>query len=160
VKRPAAHLLIVGSTGPELDATRHDVVNLGLGDSVTLFQDLPHSNIPGLLALADVFVLSSRWVRGKMGEGFPVAILEAAMTEKPVVSTRTCGAAELIEDSVNGRLVALEDPVELAGAILELLEDRGRAAVMAANLRRKVLDQFTWKRARQSYGRLAAATRS
>ena len=153
-KRPAAHLVIVGSTGPEIDKTKAFVFDSGLAEHVTLHHDLPHSAIPGMLAIAHLFVLSSRWVPGKLGEGFPVAILEAAVAGKPVVTTRTCGAAEIIEDGVTGRLVALEDAGALAKAMCEVLEDKAHAEVMAANLRRKVLDGFTWGRAYRSYASL------
>jgi glycosyltransferase involved in cell wall biosynthesis len=153
-KRPGAHLLIVGSTGPEMEKTKAAVVSLGLEDKVTLYRDVPHSEIPGLLALARLFVLSSRWVPGKMGEGFPVAILESAIAGRPVVTTRTCGAAEIIEDGVTGRLVPLEDAAALAEAICDLLEHKTKAATMAANLREKVLDKFTWGRAYRSYADL------
>ncbi len=157
-KRPAAHLVIVGSTGPEFEKTMAGVVSSGLTEHVTLYRDLPHKAIPGMLAIAHLFVLSSRWVPGKMGEGFPVAILEAAMAGKPVVTTRTCGAAEIIEDGVTGRLVALEDAKALAEAMCELLEDKEHARAMAENLRRKVLDEFTWKRAYRSYAALCRTT--
>jgi glycosyltransferase involved in cell wall biosynthesis len=156
-KRPSAHLVIVGATGPELEKTRATVVDSGLTQSVTLYQDLPHSVIPGMLSSAQVFVLASRWVPGKLGEGFPVALLEAGMAGRPVVTTRTCGAEEIIEDGVTGRVVDLEDACALAQAICELLEDKERAAVLAANLRRRVLEQFTWSRAYQSYATLCRA---
>jgi phosphatidylinositol alpha-1,6-mannosyltransferase len=157
-KRPAAHLVIVGSTGPEFDRTNAAVFDSGLSEHVTLYHDLPHSAIPGMLASAHLFVLSSRWVPGKMGEGFPVAILEAAVAGRPVVTTRTCGAAEIIDDGVTGRLVALDDAGALAEAMCELLEDKARAGAMAANLRRKVLDEFTWGRAYRSYASLFRTT--
>ena len=153
-KRPAAHLVIVGATGPEIDKTKAAVFDSGLAEHVTLYNDLPHTAIPGMLAIAHLFVLSSRWVPGKIGEGFPVAILEAAAAGKPVITTRTCGAAEIIEDGVTGRLVALEDVGALAEAMCELLEDKDRARTMAKNLRRKVLDEFTWRRAYWSYAGL------
>jgi glycosyltransferase involved in cell wall biosynthesis len=153
-KRPAAHLVIVGSTGPEIDKTKAAVFDSGLAEHVTLYHDLPHSAIPGMLAIARLFVLSSRWVPGKLGEGFPVAILEAAAAGKPVVTTRTCGAAEIIEDGVTGRLVALEDAGALAKAMCEVLEDKAQAETMAANLQRKVLEEFTWGRAYRSYAGL------
>jgi len=153
-KRPAAHLVIVGATGPEIGKTRATVLDSGLTEHVTLYENLPHTAIPGLFACAELFVLSSRWVPGKLGEGFPVAILEAAAAGKPVVTTRTCGAAEIIEDGVTGRLVALEDAPALAQAICELLEHKEQAQTMARNLQYKVQNDFTWKRAYESYARL------
>jgi len=153
-KHPAAHLLIVGTTGPELEKTKASVAASPLKEHISLFVDLPHAAIPGMLAAAQLFVLSSRWIPGKMGEGFPVAILEAAMAGKPVITTRTCGAAEIIENGVTGRLVPLEDHEALASAISESLEDKARTQAMAAALRRKVRDEFTWRRAYQTYAGL------
>jgi len=153
-KRPVAHLVIVGATGPEIDKTKAAVSDSGLAQHVTLYHDLPHTAIPGLFACAQLFVLSSRWVPGKLGEGFPVAILEAAMAGTPVVTTRTCGAAEIIEDGVTGRLVTLEDAGALAKAMCESLGDKEQARAMAGNLRRKVLDEFTWGRAYRLYAGL------
>ena len=157
-KRPAACLVIAGATGPEIDKTKAAVFDSGLAEHVTLYHDLPHTAIPGLLACADLFVLSSRWVPGELGEGFPVVILEAAVAGKPVITTLGCGAAEIIEDGVTGRLVALEDAGALAEAMCELLQDKGKARFMAENLRRKVLDEFTWKRAYRSYAGFCRAT--
>ena len=153
-KRPTAHLVIVGGTGPEIDKTKAAVFDARLEEHVTLYIDLPHTAIPGMLTIAHLFVLSSRWVPGKMGEGFPVAILEAAMAGTPVVTTRTCGAAEIIEDGVTGRLVNLEDAGALAKAMCESLGDKEQARAMAGNLRRKVLDEFTWGRAYRLYAGL------
>lgn len=81
------HLVIIGASGPELEKTKALVKDAGLAAHVTLYHDLPHTAIPGLLESADLFVLSSRWVPGEIGEGFPVAILEAAVAGKPVVTT-------------------------------------------------------------------------
>jgi len=36
-----------------------------LKEHISLLVDLPHAAIPGMLAAAQLFVLSSRWIRGK-----------------------------------------------------------------------------------------------
>jgi len=156
-QHPASHLLIVGTTGPNLEKIRASVAASPLKEHISLFVDLPHAAIPGMLAAAELFVLSSRWIPGKMGEGFPVAILEAGVAGKPVITTRTCGAAEIIEDGVNGRLVPLEDADALARAICESLEDKTRTQAMAAALRHKVRTEFTWRRAYLAYADLFRA---
>lgn len=156
-QRPAAHLLIVGTTGPDLEKIRASVSASTLKEHISLLVDLPHAAIPGMLAAAQLFVLSSRWIPGKMGEGFPLAILEAAVAGKPVITTRTCGASEIIEDRVTGRLVPLEDAEALAKAICESLGDRAGTQAMAAALRQKVRTEFTWRRAYQAYASLFRA---
>lgn len=156
-RHPQAHLLIVGTTGPDLEKVRASVDASPLRQHISLFVDLPHAAIPGMLAAAQLFVLSSRWIPGKMGEGFPVAILEAGVAGKPVVTTRTCGAAEIIEDGVTGRLVPPEDAEALAVAICESLDDKPRTLGMAAALRQKVRTEFTWRRAYLAYAHLFSA---
>lgn len=150
-EQPDLHLVIVGTKGPEFENTNALVQSMGLSSYVTMYHDLPHTAIPSLLNAARIFVLSSRWVPGKVGEGFPIAILEAAAACKPVVTTRTCGAAEIIDDCVTGRLVPLENVDELAEAICDLLKNRESAQRMAENLQQKVHREFTWKRAYAAY---------
>jgi L-malate glycosyltransferase len=134
VTHPLAHLILVGATGPELSNTRRAIHEANLDSHVTVECDLPHPAIPGLLSSSRLLVLCSRWVPGKLGEGFPMVILEAGAMGTPVVATRTCGADEIIEDGVTGRLVPLEDCDALSRAMGEVLEDRAAAESMAENL--------------------------
>ena len=53
------------------------IANLGLANHVALLTDIPYSEVPALIRRADVFVLCSRWEKGKFGEGFPLALAEA-----------------------------------------------------------------------------------
>jgi glycosyltransferase involved in cell wall biosynthesis len=65
--------------------------------------------------------------------------MEAMEAGLPIVATRVGGTPDLIEDGVHGLLVAPRDPEALAGAVIELLNDRARATEMgnAARLRRR-----------------------
>src|SRR4051794_13786442 len=74
-------------------------------------------DVPGVLASADVFVLSSR------SEGFPVSILEAMAAGLPVVATDVGGVAESVVDGETGLLVPPGDPAGLAAALDRLLTD-------------------------------------
>jgi len=82
------------------------------------------SDVAGLLAAADVFVLPSNW------EGLPVALLEAMAAGLPAVATRVAGTVEVIADGA-GLLVPPQDPSALAAALRSLLTDRDEAARMA-----------------------------
>jgi phosphatidylinositol alpha-1,6-mannosyltransferase len=90
-----------------------------------------------------------------MGEGLPIAILEAGALGLSVVTTRCCGAEEVIEEGESGLLVKLGDEAALADGIVNLLADRKRALEMGAALRRRVMSDFQWHRAWGSYRELA-----
>jgi glycosyltransferase involved in cell wall biosynthesis len=87
-----------------------------LGDRVALLGE--RSDVPQLLAAADVFVLSSA------SEGAPLSILEAMAAGLPVVASDVGGVAELVEDGVTGLLVPPADPARLAQALARVLDDR------------------------------------
>ncbi len=102
---------------------------------------VPHTDVPALLAECDVFVLPS------FLEGFSLALLEALASGLPVLSTPNSGAADLITDSVLGRVVT-PGSVEALEAALEfyLAAPPDRAAVRAAAA--PLAQRFSW----QTYG--------
>jgi glycosyltransferase involved in cell wall biosynthesis len=80
------------------------------------------------LALLEVFVLSSYL------EGLGTSVLDAQAAGIPVVATAVGGVPEMIEDGINGWLVAGRDPVALATAVEDALcrpEEARRRAVAA-----------------------------
>jgi glycosyltransferase involved in cell wall biosynthesis len=80
----------------------------------------PHLSVnamPGLYAAHDVFVFPS------LVEGMPLTLLEAMATAMPLVTTSTCGMADLVENEFNGLLVPAADSSALASAVERLCED-------------------------------------
>jgi len=80
-------------------------------------------DIAELLAAADVVVLPSRW------EARSLVAQEAMRAGRPLVTTRVGGLPELVGDAA--RLVPVDDPEELAEAVLDLLNDPAAAARLA-----------------------------
>lgn len=72
--------------------------------------------MPQLYAEHEILVLPS------LIEGMPLTLLEAMATAIPVVTTNTCGMADVVEDAFNGLLVPAADGTELAAAIQRLCE--------------------------------------
>ncbi|MFC5068624.1 glycosyltransferase family 4 protein [Flaviflagellibacter deserti] len=134
--RPGVRFLLVGprdSEGPlavtQNEIDRHKPYVLALG---------PRSDVPSLLAIADVFALPTEY-----REGIPRALLEAAAASRPIVTTRMPGCRDVIRDGWNGYLVAPHSPRQLAGRILDLLRDRETAGVMGTRAATLVRSEFS-----------------
>lgn len=141
-ENPRAVAGICGA-GPLHDELQAQIERLNLQHKVRLLGQW--DEIPELLAASDVFVLPSRW------EGLPMALLEGMMAGLPVIATRVEGVDEVVRSGEHGLLVALESPVELAQAIIQLLrspEDRQR---MGRAARERVLSTYTTDRMCEAY---------
>jgi glycosyltransferase involved in cell wall biosynthesis len=147
-------LVLAGSPGPTSETIQNMIRELDLSDSVLCLGVVPHHKIYDLLKHATLFALATRWKHGIMGEGFAIALLEAAAAKLPVVATASCGVGEIISNGETGRIVPLEDDAALAAAISEMLDYPERARVMSENLHALVREQFTWKRAAEKYAAL------
>lgn len=95
-------------------------------------------DMAGLLARVDIVCLPTRY-----REGIPRILIEAGAVGRPVISTRVAGCGDLIEDGVNGLLVAPDDPAALAEAIASLARDPARRLAMGAAARRRVEAGFS-----------------
>jgi len=135
--RPDVRYLIVGG-GSELEALQALAAELGIADCV-IFAG-PRKDVPELLALMNLFVLSSP------SEGLPNAVLEAMACARPVVATAGGGTAEAVSDGVTGFLVPVDDHAALAEKALLVLNDPALAASLGAAGRQRVLDEFSRER--------------
>ena len=112
--RPDVRFLVVGE-GPERRVLEATVREKGLQGKV-IFTGV-RRDIPELLALMNVFVLSSH------SEAHPLTILEAMAAGKPVVATSVGGNAESVKHGETGFIVPPNDPEALHGKVSELLGD-------------------------------------
>ena len=94
-------------------------------------------DVVDILAVSDLFVLSSRW------EGFPNALLEAMATGLATVSTAVDGSKELIINGVNGLLVPSVNSEQLGKAIIRLLADEELRHKLGVAARKQVEDNFS-----------------
>jgi len=92
------------------------------------------------LRRAAVLVHPARW------EGFGLALLEAMLSERPVVASAVSSVPEIVVDGETGRLVPPDDPEALAEAIADLLEHPARASSMGAAGRARALAEFSVER--------------
>jgi glycosyltransferase involved in cell wall biosynthesis len=127
-----ARFLVVGDgrERPQIEAAARD-----LGDTVRL---LGHrEDVPALLAAFDLFVQPSRQ------EVMVQTTLEAMAAARAVISTRTIGADEAIEEGVSGSLVPVGDPQALADAMETLAQDPARRDALGRAARARIGERFT-----------------
>jgi glycosyltransferase involved in cell wall biosynthesis/SAM-dependent methyltransferase len=106
---------------------------------VYLVKGVPEAEKRAFYRAADVFVSVSPF------ESFGIVYLEAWREKLPVIGCRRGAAAGLIEEFRDGLLVHDGNPVELAGAIAELLDDDETRRRMGEAGRRKVAEKYLWE---------------
>lgn len=136
---PQTKFLVIGeildqNCFQELRAIAH---SLDLDRSLTFLG--PVDDVIPYLKVSTAFCLFSH------SEGFSNALIEAMACGLPSVATRVGGNVEAIADGECGFLVAPNDANTAATRIVELIANRGRAAVMGTVARRRVEDQFTFQ---------------
>ncbi|MDO8680054.1 MAG: glycosyltransferase family 4 protein [Acidobacteriota bacterium] len=101
-----------------------------------LFTGATH-NVEDYFRAADLFVLPSK------REGLPVALLEAMACGLPCIASRLRGSTEtIIQDHVNGLLVAPGDAVALAEAMASVLNNARLANTLSVAARATVVRRF------------------
>jgi glycosyltransferase involved in cell wall biosynthesis len=140
---PDVLLLLVGD-GSLRRKLEGDVESSGLTTSVNFLGR--RTDIPLLLAAADLLVLSSLW------EGLGLVLAEAGASGLPVVATRVDGIPEIIRDRVTGLLAPPRNSEFLADAIVSLLQDDRRRLEMGENARNLVNERFSMGRVAKRMG--------
>jgi glycosyltransferase involved in cell wall biosynthesis len=98
-------------------------------------------DIPRILAATDIFVLPSFYP-----EGIPRVLLEAASMALPIVTTRSPGCVDVVEDAVNGLLVPVRDSAAVSAALLRLVKDPDLRARFGQESRRRAIALFDLSR--------------
>jgi glycosyltransferase involved in cell wall biosynthesis len=114
----------------------------GLAPRISFHGARPQDEIVHAYGRASLFVLAPVVLSDGDRDGIPNVLVEAMASGVPVVSTRISGIPELIEDGVNGLLVAPGDAAGLAEAITRLLSDPELASRLAVAGRRTVEREF------------------
>jgi glycosyltransferase involved in cell wall biosynthesis len=133
---PAAMLVVVGCKDLAREDLDHAGRELRLGDSLVWTGELPHVELAGLYATADVFLYSSIY------EGFGRVLVEAGASGLPVVATATAGATDIVRNGETGYLAPIEDASALAARTRDVLADTARREKMGAAARKWIRGEF------------------
>lgn len=130
-----ARATIVGH-GPDRGRLEALAARLDVEGRVTFTGAIGQDDILRYYHDADAFCLPS------FAEGVPVVLMEAMACELPVVTTRTMGIPELVEDEVGGLLVAPSDAAALTDALARLAADPALRRTLGAAGRARVRAGF------------------
>jgi glycosyltransferase involved in cell wall biosynthesis len=117
---------------------RRRIADTGGGELVAPLGEVPNDEIATLLRAHDVLAVPSSF------EAAGIAYLEAMRVGLPVIATTAGGAAELVDDGVEGFLVAPGDVGELADRLGRWVADRALVARMGAAARERAQRHPTW----------------
>jgi len=135
---PAVKLRIAGS-GPDLAEVKTRVARLECADQVEFLGRQERADAPALYRNCSVYCLPS------FGEPYGVTIIEAMSCGKPVVVTNTGGPPHIVSPE-GGTCIPAGNATALSSALLELLRDPERCALMGRHNRRVVETTMSWDR--------------
>jgi glycosyltransferase involved in cell wall biosynthesis len=106
------------------------------------------TDIETVYGVADVYALTS------ITEGFSLTTVEAMASRAAVVSTDCVGPREIIDDGVDGIIIAERDPELFGRTILELIQDDARRLSLGQAARRKVEEKYSIQLSVDAFARL------
>jgi len=137
-KFPEARFVIVGRDNSFKQTLRRDLKNLveasGLEDRFLWLEWVEET--ASFFSALDVFVSASH------SESFGLAILEAMASGTAIVATETEGTKELFSENT-GKIVSVKNPLKLAEAAIEFLEDKHSRKIYGENARKTARGNFT-----------------
>lgn len=128
----------IAGSGPHQSEIAAAVAQGNFGDRVRMVGSLGEAQVRELLGSADAFVLSSVGI----GEASPVAVMEAMSAAVPVISSIIGGTPDMIDNGVDGLLVAQHDVAGLTAAIRQLHDNPVLRLKLGTAARQRACEQF------------------
>jgi glycosyltransferase involved in cell wall biosynthesis len=138
---PDAQLTIAGN-GPLRLQVESFIVENKLHNHVKMLGAVSSEEVKSQLNKSQVFFLPSGQSQDNDSEGTPVSILEASAMEVPIVSTFHAGIPEAVLNNKTGFLCENSATHQMAGRIIELLQDKSLAQEMGKAGRDHILKNY------------------
>jgi glycosyltransferase involved in cell wall biosynthesis len=115
--------------------------DLGVADRVRFPGAVEDRDIIDYFNLCDIFILPSL----DRTEAFGIVLIEAMACEKPVVAADLPGVRTVVDDGINGLLVAPGDIADIAAKLQLLIEREDLRREFGRRGREKVLQKYLWR---------------
>jgi glycosyltransferase involved in cell wall biosynthesis len=128
---------------------------LGMEQHVIVEPAVPHHEVPALIASADLCVAPLALNDRNVTQGAcPIKVLEYMAAGRPLLASNMPIVRELAREDVDGLLFSPNDPDDLAGKILILLNDLEFSRRLAESASARALTKFTWHEAQKKLVRV------
>lgn len=142
---PEAHLLFVG-VGPHLEYIHKRAIQLGVLNNISFVGRVQYDELPRFICVGEIFAMPSRSrLAGLEVEGLGIVYLEASACGLPVVGGRSGGAPDALLEGETGYAVDGLKPVDVAAAVIKLLNDPDSAAAMGRRGREWIIQEWEWQ---------------
>ena len=142
---PNVHLVLVG-VGPHQDYLEKLALKLNVSDCVTFIGRINYAELPKYICLGDIFAMPSRSrFFGLEVEGLGIVYLEASACGLPVVGGKSGGAPDAVLVGETGMVVDGTNSSEIGDACIELLNNPELCALMGANGRAWIIENWRWE---------------
>ena len=115
-----AKLLLVGDLDKNYSPTQENLAFIEANESVIVTGRVPHEDVPKYLCAMDILVHPT------YREGFGHILQEAMTMGVSVITTDVPGPSEVVEEDISGKLVPVQNSVELAKEMQALMLDEER----------------------------------
>ena len=150
------HLVLVG-IGPYQEFLEKLATKLGVRENITFIGRINYTDLPKYICLGDIFAMPSRSrLFGLEVEGLGIVYLEASACGLPVVGGKSGGAPDAVLAGETGLVVDGTDTTDIAAACIELLSNPELCALMGANGRQWIIDEWRWEIWAAKYSALLA----
>lgn len=143
-KNKKIYFVLAGS-GELKDQLSQQIKEKNLEKQIYLPGELDSSAVKNLLAATNIFVYPS------YREGFPIALLEAGVSECCVIASNVGGINELIQDQKTGFLVIAKSEKSLKEALWRAINNEILRIQLGRNLKHLIEQRFTWSRVSEKY---------
>jgi glycosyltransferase involved in cell wall biosynthesis len=133
---------LIGEEGPATFELARQLALNDLADCCTIAPPEPREQLRASYHAADIFVLPCRIDDSGDRDGIPNVLAEAMATGLAVLSTNVSGIPEIVDDGVNGLLVAPDNVRELADALEMLCRDPALRGKLGAAATRQIAEVF------------------
>ncbi|MCZ6675082.1 MAG: glycosyltransferase family 4 protein [Verrucomicrobia bacterium] len=114
------------------------VIPDSLTGKIIFHGSISHDELLPYYRTADIFILPSVWE-----EPYGIPVVEAMMARVPIVSTKSGGIKEVVQDGKTGFLVERDDSEEMGKAIISLLENNELSQSLVEAAHERAITKFS-----------------